>query len=58
MAHTLTSMYATQAVRSAQQGLEAGLGEVLIVGQGGLDVLCFHDQEAGAVGKAPILVNP
>jgi hypothetical protein len=38
--------------------LEAGLGEVLIVGQGGLDVLRFHGQEAGAVRKAPILVSP
>jgi len=38
--------------------LETGLGEVLIVSQGAFDALPLHDQEAGAVGKTPVLVGP
>jgi len=40
-----------------EQGLEAGLGEMLVVGQGGLDALGFHDFEAGAIGQAPALIG-
>jgi hypothetical protein len=31
---------------------------VLIVGERRFDSLCFHDQEAGAIGKTPVLVSP
>ena len=41
----------------AQQGFEAGLDKVVIVGQGGCDALGFHDVETGAVGEAPVFVG-
>ena len=42
----------------SQQGYETRLFEVPVKGQGFLDLACFHDDEACAVGDAPALVQP
>lgn len=41
----------------AEEGFEAGLDKVVIVGQGSGDALGFHDLETGAVGEAPVFVR-
>lgn len=38
----------------SEQGGEAGLFEVSVVGEGLGDAAFLHDEEAGAVGEAPL----
>jgi hypothetical protein len=42
---------------STEEGVESGLDEMVIVGQGGSDALGFHDLEACTVGEAPVFVG-
>ena len=40
----------------AQEGAEAGLLEVVVVGEGVGEAEMFHDDEGGAVDEAPLFV--